>query len=144
MNTLSLQRLGAALALGLAGYVHFKIWQNEYRHAPVREMFVANWVASGLVVILLIVVAVLPRLPKRYARIAALAGLLVALGSLVAFGLSRGPGLPTLHGNFKEHGLETTASYFFHVGSAKTILVAETIAAILCGGLIVQQERLAG
>ena len=144
MKILSVQRLAAAIAIGVGGYVHFKIWQNDYRHAPVREMFVAQWVVSALVVLVLLGAAARPRLSPRALQLAALAGLLLSLGSLVAFGISRGPGLPTLHGNFKEHGLETTASYFFHVGSAKCILVAETLAAIVCGALIIEQERLAG
>lgn len=65
------------------------------------------------------------------------AGMVFCLASLAAFALSRGPGLPTLHGSFKEHGLETTAAYVFGIGSAKVVLVAETIAAVLCGWLLV-------
>jgi hypothetical protein len=46
-----------------------------------------------------------------------------------------------LHGTFKETGLETTSSYFFHVGSAKTILAAEGAAALSCLGLALLPAR---
>lgn len=121
-----------AAFLAIGGYVHFRIWQHEYRHAPVREMFVANWVASAVTVALLLVALAVPKL----ARPALSLSLAVSVGSLVAFALSRGPGMPTLHGTFKEHGLETTASYFFHAGSAKTILVTEWVAAVLSAWLV--------
>ena len=132
------QRLAVALLLAVGGYVHFRIWQNEYRHAPVREMFVANWVASAVVVVVLVVLSVRRWGTPRLEGMAVGAGLAISLGSLVAFALSRGPGLPTLHGTFQEHGLETTASYLFNLGSAKTILVTETLAAVLSGALLVQ------
>lgn len=118
--------LATAVAIGVGGFVHFRIWQHEYRHAPVRELFVANWVASALVVLLLVAASVRPSVTT----VAALGALLVSVGSLAAFALSRGPGVPTLHGSFKETGLETTSSYFFQVGSAKTILVAEELAVL--------------
>ena len=127
----------AAALLGLGGYVHFKIWQNEYRHAPVREMFVANWVLSAVLVVALLVLGVRRwRAGERWVLLAALA---LSLGSLAAFALSRGPGLPTFHGTFKESGLETTASYVFSLGSAKTILVTESLAALVCGALLVRR-----
>jgi hypothetical protein len=136
MSCMRARLLVAAIALGVGGYVHLKIWQHEYRHAPVREMFVANWVASLALVALLVAAAVLPALGRQLGRVVAFGGLLLAVGSLVAFALSRGPGLPTLHGTFKEHGLETTSSYVFHFGSAKAILVAESLAAVICGSLL--------
>jgi hypothetical protein len=126
-----------AVCIGIGGYVHYRIWHTEYRHAPVRELFVANWVASALVVVALALVIIWPRL-DRWAFVGAL---LVSVGSLAAFALSRGPGVPTLHGNFKETGLETTASYVFHLGSAKTILVTESLAALLSGGLLFSKPR---
>lgn len=129
----------AAAGIGVGGYVHFKIWQNEYRHAPVREMFVANWVASAVVVVVLLLAAI--TFERRIVRAAALLGLVLSLGSLAAFGLSRGPGLPTLHGKFKETGLETTSSYFFTVGSVKTILVTESLGALACLALLVDRRR---
>lgn len=132
---------GAAVCTALAGFVHFRIWQNEYRHAPVREMFIANAVLSALLVL-----GILAGMAPRRSQSPAHRGLLVAvmvfcLASLVAFGLSRGPGLPTLHGSFKEHGLETTSSYVFGFGSAKAVLVAETLAAALCGWLLVETSN---
>jgi len=123
----------AAASIGIGGYVHFKIWQHEYRHAPVREMFVANFVLSAVVVVLLL----MGMFASRTLRTAAGLGVLLAAGSLIAFALSRGPGLPTLHGTFKEKGLETTASYFFTFGSAKTVLVAEGVGLLTCWALLV-------
>jgi hypothetical protein len=121
----------AGAALAVSAYVHVRIWQHEYRHAPVRELFLASAVGLAAVGVMLIVTA-LPAVPARLRAFAALTGALAAAASLVAFALSRGPGLPTLHGRFTEHGIETTSSYFFHFGSAKTILVAETAAVLAC------------
>ncbi|MHB8464086.1 MAG: hypothetical protein ACYDH6_01840 [Acidimicrobiales bacterium] len=130
-------RIVLAGLIGLGGFVHLRIWQHEYRHVRVREMFVANWVASAVVVLLLLVVIARPRLD----RLVLSASLLVSIGSLIAFGLSRGPGVPTLHGTFTEHGLETTSSYVFNFGSAKTILVAEGLAAAISAAELVRTRR---
>lgn len=130
-------RASVAACIAVAGFVHFRIWEHEYRHAPVREMFVANAIVSVVLVIGL-VAGIASRRPQSRAQRAMLtAGMVFCLASLAAFALSRGPGLPTLHGSFKEHGLETTAAYVFGIGSAKVVLVAETIAAVLCGWLLV-------
>jgi hypothetical protein len=126
-----------ALCIGVGGFVHLRVWQNEYRHAPVREMFVANWVASALIVLLLLAVVARPVLMRSVGWLASAGALLVAVGSLAAFALSRLPGLPTLHGRFKVHGIEDTSSYFFHVGSAKTILVAEALAAAISAAVLI-------
>jgi hypothetical protein len=131
----------AGLLVGVGGYVHFKIWQNEYRHAPVRELFIAAWVASAVVAVALLAISLARRPSSAGERAVLVAGMALSLGSLAAFALSRGPGLPTLHGTFKEHGLETTASYLFSLGSAKTILATESVAALLCGGLVVRRVR---
>jgi hypothetical protein len=130
----------AAVGIALSGYVHLRIWQNEYRHAPVREMFLAQVVVSALVAVLLLM-TLLPGGLSRIRRGAAAVGALVSLGSLAAFALSRGPGLPTLHGKFKETGLETTRSYVFHLGSAKVILVAEAVAALACLYALIDPTR---
>ena len=135
MRTTRLGRIGVAVAVGISGFIHLRIWQHEYRSAPVREMFVANWALSALVAVVL-VASVAGRIPSRVDRAALLGATLLALGSLAAFALSRGPGLPTLHGTFKEHGLETTAAYFFGIGSAKVALVSETVAATLSGWVL--------
>ena len=132
--------LVAAGCIALTGFVHFEIWRYDYRHAPVREMFLAQAAVSAIVAVLLVVTAARPVLAAGIGKWSLLAGMLLAEASLVAFAVSRGPGLPTLHGNFKEHGLETTASYVFGLGSAKTILVAETAAAVLCGALLIQRR----
>jgi hypothetical protein len=118
-----------AVCVAISGYVHFRIWQTDYRHAPVREMFVAQAVVS-LVIAVALIAAIAIGTRSSLARAAVWAALVVAAASLIAFALSRGPGLPTLHGTFKETGLETTQSFFFNVGSAKTILVAEGIAVL--------------
>jgi len=128
----------AALAIALGGYVHLRIWQHEYRHAPIREMFVANWLVSAVVAALLVGAAAFSPARHRLGDLVLLAGLVLSVGTLVAFAASLGPGLPTLHGTFKEHGIETTASYVFALGSAKVTLATETVAAIACGaGLLV-------
>ncbi len=125
-------RIVAAVAIALGGFVHLRIWQHEYRHAPVREMFMANWLLSAVIAALLLGTVVLPRALRRMDVLIVMAGLTWSIGTLAAFALSRGPGLPTLHGSFKEHGLETTASYVSTWGSAKVTLVTETVAAIVC------------
>jgi hypothetical protein len=129
--------LAIAVLVGVGGFVHLRIWEHEYRHAPVRELFVANWAASAVVVILLVGTVVV----RRGAWAGSVGALLVSVGSLAALALSRGPGVPTLHGTFKEHGLETTSSYFFHVGSAKTVLVAEGLAAVLAAWTLLRPAR---
>lgn len=138
MGEYRLIRLGAAVGIGVGGFVHFQIWRHEYRHAPIREMFVANWVFSALIAVALLVAVASPRLAGTIGRLALLGGLALSAGSLVAFALSRGPGVPTLHGTFKETGLETTSSYVFHLGSAKAVLVSETLAVLLCGAALVR------
>ena len=130
----------AGAALAVSAYVHARIWQNEYRHAPVRELFLLSAVGLAAVAVTLLASA-LPAVPGRLRTAAASAGALAAAASLLAFGLSRGPGLPTLHGRFKETGLEATTSYFFHFGSAKTILVAETIALLACATALAMTVR---
>jgi hypothetical protein len=140
VDTTIAQKLAAAVLIGIGGFVHFRIWQHAYRHAPVREMFVANWAASAVVVVLLVAVAVMGRrAPGSLVTVTLVAALALAAGSLAAFALSRGPGLPTLHGTFKEHGLETTPDYFFGLGSAKTVLAAEGLAAVLSIWLLVRK-----
>jgi hypothetical protein len=135
-------RIAVAFFIGLAGYVHYRIWKLEYRHAPVREMFVANWVLSAVVAIGLLVVVLVPSVRRVADRPLLLGALLLSLGSIVAFVLSRGPGLPTLHGTFEETGLETTSEYVFHLGSAKVILVSEAVAAVLSGALLLPRRRI--
>ena len=141
MNRTVIARASAAVSVAVAGFVHFRIWQNEYRHAPVREMFLANAVVSALLAVgfLAGVGFHAPHHPLHRALL--VAGMVLSLGSLAAFALSRGPGLPTLHGSFKEHGLETTRAYVLGIGSAKVVLLAETATAVLCGWLLVATSR---
>lgn len=137
MNRTAIARASAAACIAIAGFVHFRIWEHEYRHAPVREMFLANAVVSVVLVVGLAAGIASRRPQRRLQRGMLAAGVLLCLTSLAAFALSRGPGLPTLHGSFKEHGLETTAAYVFGIGSAKVVLVAEAMAAALCGWLLI-------
>lgn len=137
VNRTVIARASVAACIAVAGYVHFRIWEHEYRHAPVREMFLANAIVSAVLVVGLVAGIASRRPQSRVQRGIPSAGMLFCLASLAAFALSRGPGLPTFHGSFKEHGLETTAAYVFGIGSAKVVLVAETVAAVLCGWLLV-------
>jgi len=138
MSLRNVERIAVAFFIAVGGYVHYRIWKLEYRHAPVREMFVANFVLSAIVAVGLIAIVVAPNLRRVAERPLLIAALLLSVGSIVAFALSRGPGLPTLHGTFKETGLETTGAYVFHWGSAKVILISEAIVAILSGTLLWQ------
>lgn len=141
MDIRRIECLAAAACIAVTGYIHFKIWQHEYRHAPIREAFLAFVVASVVVTVLLVVTATRPIIALGIGKVSLFAGMILAQASLLAFAVSRGPGIPTLlHGTFKEKGLETTASYVFSLGSAKVSLVAETAAALLCGALLIQRR----
>ncbi|MCU1458911.1 MAG: hypothetical protein JWL73_3003 [Actinomycetia bacterium] len=140
MSLRNLGRIAVAFFIGLAGYVHYRIWKVEYRHAPVREMFVANWVLSAVIAVGLVLVVLVPAI-RWLGRLLLVGALLLAVGSIIAFVLSRGPGLPTFHGTFKESGLETTGKYVFDLGSAKVILVSESIAAVLSIVLLIPGRR---
>jgi hypothetical protein len=65
-------------------------------------------------------------------KVAAAAGLALSVGSLAAFGLSRGPGLPTLHGKFMEMGLAPHNVRFLGGPAAITLLAAEAVAVVCC------------
>jgi hypothetical protein len=129
----------AAISFAVAGYVHLEIWRYAYRYTSVGGEFLADVVASAAVAVALLACAVVPG-KMRTLRGVLLVAVAVAVGSLAAFALSRGPGVPTPHGLFKEHGFETTPSYFFGVGSAVTVLFAETLAVVACLGILVDQR----
>jgi hypothetical protein len=117
----------AAIRFVVAGYVHLEVWRYAYRYTSIGGDFLADVVASGAVAVLLLARAVVPSRTRRLRGVPFVA-VAVAIVSLAAFALSRGPGVPTLHGLFKERGLETTPSYFFGLGSSVTVLIAETCA----------------
>lgn len=121
--------IGAA-GVALGGYLHLQIWRDAYRHAPVKEMFLLNVGLSGAVAVALLLH---PR------RLTAAAGLLLSVGSLAAFGLSRwsSVGLPTLHGiTFTETGLNPTNVRFLGGPAAVTLLAAEAVAVICCAAAL--------
>jgi len=122
----------AAVAVAVGGYLHLEIWRGGYRYAPVNNMFLLNVGLSAVVAIALLV---------RPSKLTALAGLLLAAGSLAAFGLSRGPGLPTLHGTFTEKGLAPLNVRFLGGPAAVTLLAAEAIAVILCVAMLSSRQR---
>jgi hypothetical protein len=71
-------------------------------------------------------------------RLVAGAGLLLAAGSLAAFGLSRGPGLPTFHGKFTETGLQPHNVRFLGQPAALGVLIVEGLAVLLCLALLLR------
>ncbi|MDQ6614189.1 MAG: hypothetical protein M3083_05460 [Actinomycetota bacterium] len=118
----------AAVAIAVAGYLHLLIWQGGYRFAPVKEMFLLNVGISG---------AVAAALFLHPRKLTAGAGLALSLGSLVAFGLSRGPGLPTMHGTFREMALAPQNVRFLGGPAAATLLAAEALAVLCCALVLV-------
>jgi len=122
----------AALSIAAGGYLHLQIWRGGYRYAPVKEMFLLNVGLSALVALALLI---------RPNRLTALAGLLLSAGSLAAFGLSRGPGLPTPHGIFTETGLNPTNVRFLGGPAAVTLLAAEALAVITCTVMLLLYRR---
>ncbi|MDP9074908.1 MAG: hypothetical protein M3N98_12200 [Actinomycetota bacterium] len=124
----------AALSLALAGYLHLAIWKGGYRFAPVKEMFLLN---VGLSAAVAAAVLFHPR------KLTAAAGLALAAGSLVAFGLSRGPGLPTVHGTFTEMGLAPHNVRFLGTGAAAILLAAEAVAVVCCAAVLLARPAAA-
>jgi hypothetical protein len=127
-------RVVAAVALVVIGYGHFNLWQNGYKHTPVDQMFLLCF-AAGIVLGLLALVG--PR------RIAGLLGAGFALLTFAAFALSRGPGVPTFNGTFKEHGyLSPTAGlHLFGLNIALTLMIAEGVAVVVCAALVLSAAK---
>ncbi len=121
----------AAVAIAIGGYLHLAIWSGGYRYAPVKEMFLLNVGISG---------AVAAALFFHPRKLTALAGLALSLGSLAAFGLSRGPGLPTRHGTFTEMGLAPHNVRFLGAPAALTLLAAEALAVLLCTAILLRHQ----
>lgn len=113
-------RVLAAVAVLVGGYVHLRLYDDGYRDVPdvmLGRSFLANAVASGVVVALL---------ATWRSRLALLAGLGIALGTLGAFAKSRiGDGIF----GFTETGLQPSPE-------ALVALVSEIAAAVICGSLL--------
>jgi hypothetical protein len=126
MSRLSLRalRVAAAAAIVLGGYAHYDLYQNVgYKHTPVGTMFLLDFIAS------LVIAVVLVFGPRR---IGAFLGFGVSFVTLVAFILSRGPGVPTLGGTtFKESGLTPQSTHLLGVEIALLVIVVESIGIIL-------------
>lgn len=117
----------AAIAVAVGGYLHLEIWKGGYRYAPVKEMFLLNVGLSGAVAVALLLH---PR------RLIAAAGIVLSAGSLTAFALSRGPGLPSRHGIFTEIGLAPLNVRFLGGPAAVTLLAAEAVAVVCCAVML--------
>jgi hypothetical protein len=130
MNPLALRvaRVVAAAAVALGGYAHYDLYYNAgYRYAPVGSMFVLNFVSAWVIALLLLVG---PR------RIASFLGVGVSVLSLLAFILSRGPGVPTFSGtNFKESGLSPQSVHIVGIEIALVVIVVEAVGVLLCAGI---------
>jgi hypothetical protein len=122
--------LVAVISIAVGGYVHFRLWHGVYRHAPIREMFVANFVASAIVA----VAVLLSR------RVFAVAGAAISAGSLTALVLSRTVGLPTFHGRWTEIGLAPGQSVL-GINETLVVIIAESVALLACASLLVLTFR---
>ena len=123
----SIERVGrmiAILGVFVGGAVHLRLYDDGYRDIPnyaLGRSFLANVVASGVVVALL---------ATWRSRLALVAGLGIAIGTLGAFVKSRmGAGIF----GFTESGLEPSPE-------AVIALVAEIGAALACGLLLFSEK----
>lgn len=131
------KRIVAVLAIGLGGYLHYQLWRDVYRNAEIREMFLLNVAASAALVVALLV----PLRPGLLSKLVVLGGIALAGGSLLAFALSRGPGLPTPHGIWKEMGLQPDGEMFLGIKTALVVLITEGIALLACLGILTAREQ---
>jgi hypothetical protein len=126
MSRLSLRvmRVVVAAAIVLGGYAHYDLYQNVgYKHTPVGTMFLLDFIASLVIAVVLLVG---PR------RIGAFLGFGVSFVTLLAFILSRGPGVPTLGGTtFKEPGFTPQSTHLLGVEIALLVIVVESIGIIM-------------
>lgn len=114
-------RWAAAVALLIGGLVHLQLYFASYRSYPDANLgrsFVLNAIASAVIAALLVF---------RSDRLIRLGGIAVAVGTLVAFFISRSSDL--LFG-FEEKGLEPSPQ-------AATTLVVEILAIVLLGATFV-------
>jgi hypothetical protein len=118
----------AAGAIVVGGYVHYCLYRHGYRSIPkIGTGFLLQVLSSAVVAGALVIgrerALHLGHLVVRRTAAVRLAGLMLSIGTLAAFGLTRTPaGLF----NFVEHGLQPAPQ-------AVTALVAETLAIVLLG-----------
>lgn len=117
LSTERVARLIAMAGVLAGGYIHLRLYNHGYRDIPnyaLGRSFLANVIASGLVVVVLAI---------WRSPLALLAGLGMAVGTLGAFARSRiGNGIF----GFSESGLEPSPE-------AVIALIAEIAAALACG-----------
>lgn len=120
----------ASLSLAAGGYIHFRLWDGVYRHAPIREMFVVNFVLVGVIAIALLASKWFP----------AAAGAALSAGSLAALALSRTVGLPTPHGRWTEVGLAPRQT-LLGVNETLLIIITELVAVLACAAVLMLALR---
>jgi hypothetical protein len=99
------------IVVGVAGYLHGRLFWEGYDHVTwVGPLFLLNLIASGLIIVLLLV---------GFPLLFALGGLGISLGASVSILISHS----TSFLGFAEHHYD---------GRATTVVVAESIAAALC------------
>jgi hypothetical protein len=129
---------GAAAAIVVGGYVHYCLYRHGYRSIPKIGTGFLMQVLSSVVVAGALVLGReralhLGHLSVRRTAAVRLAGLMLSIGTLGAFGLTRTPaGLF----NFVERGLQPAPQ-------AVTALVAESLAVVLLG-MALLADRLHG
>ena len=120
--------LAAAAAIVIGGYVHFCLYRHGFRAIPkIGTAFLIQVLSSVVVAAALVIgreqVLHLGRRIVRRTAAVRMAGLMLSIGTLAAFGLTRTPaGLF----NFMERGLQPAPQ-------ALIALVAESAAAVLLG-----------
>ena len=115
-----LRLVGAGLVL-VGGAVHLKLQLDEYGTEGIGRTFALNAIASGLVVLYLVL---------RRDLIGPLAAIVVSAGTLVGFALSRvGDGLL----DFRERGFDAPYSLL--------TVVTEALALVALGAVIMAERR---
>lgn len=105
----------AAVAIAIAGYEHYSLWQDGYRAIPnIGTAFLLNAIGSAAVIVLLL---------ARRDVLFALGGLSISVGAIVGIVLSRNGGFL----GFQELGYDRTAVI---------TLTAEIVAAVVLGGFL--------
>jgi hypothetical protein len=136
MSPLSLRilRVIAAAAVVLGGYAHYDLYHSAgSRYTPVGSMFLLDFIAALVIGVLLLIG---PR------RLAAFFGFGASVLALVAFLLSRGPGVPTFSGKtFKESGLSPQTVHLLGVEIALLVIIVEAVAIVLCATVYIVPKR---
>jgi hypothetical protein len=130
-------RVIAAAAVAVGGYAHYDLYNTGgYRYTPVGSMFLLDFISAWVIALLLLIG---PR------RLATFFGFGVSFLSLLAFVLSRGPGVPTFSGaTFKESGLSPQTIHIAGVEIALVVIIVESIGILLSAFLFVVPKRTAG